>query len=653
MAQSSSTDTNTPSASTPASAAGEKPARAPNRAAIKDVDISPDERVNLYSQARSLLESFKKKCGLLLPFTTYFQDPFVASKDSSLALDEEVYVPWEPNLTDGPTSSRFAIVDYNADTRTLEPPAVWDEAEQTFVGPGGAELSKQVQMRQFHQVSVWALVQRALAFFEDGDALGRSIPWAFEGNRLIVVPHAGYGENAYYDRASKSLQFYYFGDESGPIFTCLSTDIVRHELGHAILDGIRPLFNETTNPQTAAFHEFMGDLSAILMTLDNGAMRSAFAKSTEGRFENATSVFAIAEQFGQAVEGRPYLRSAKNDFTMSKKADDTSPHGLSEVLTGAMFEILKELGDRYQRAGRRRGARTPQQAFYYAAERMQRMAIQPLDLLPPVDVMFADYAKAVCRSQRLADPIDPDDYYDLLIKVFRKREILSQEDDDCLREPQYLLDRLNLSVRHNIEDIARSRAAAYRFLDDNREHLLIPASRDFFIADLYDAHKRGRQRMPMPRQIILQYAWREEIVLADDRFGKFNGRTTTMLCGGTLVFNEDGNVLSWMMKPGSLPYGGTRERRGEVARAWVEAQAEGIARRAVLLDSIAAQVASGRIGTLLGSPHGLMGSHQPPMTTEDDGEVVRFQLSPHLHLSEKDHEELANQTGERQWEISC
>ena len=104
---------------------------------------------------------------------------------------------------------------------------------------------------QFHQVSVWALLQRALAFFEDGSGLGRTVPWAFEGNRLIVVPHAGYGENAFYDRRSKSLQFYYFGSEAETIYTCLSSDIVNHEFGHAVLDGVRPLFNESSDPQTA------------------------------------------------------------------------------------------------------------------------------------------------------------------------------------------------------------------------------------------------------------------------------------------------------------------------------------------------------------------------------------------------------------------
>jgi hypothetical protein len=652
--------TNGTSAGDPPPAAS-KPTKAPNRKSINDVHISPSTRVSLYSLARALPKELKEERGLLLlPFVTYFQDPFVAKLDPHTAFDEKVLVSWEPGLADGPTSSRFAIVDYNADTGRLEPPALWDEESQAFVDSAGAPLdSKTASTFQFHQVSVWALLQGSLAFFEDAVALGRTIPWAFEGNRLIVVPHAGYGENAYYDRASKSLQFYYFGSEEDTVYTCLSTDIVHHEFGHAVLDGMRPLFNESSHPQTAAFHESMGDLTAILLTLKNDTLRHLLAKSSGGKFAAATTLSSLAEEFGQAVEGRPYLRTACNDRKMGDLVNDVEPHRLSEVMTGAMFDVLIALGESYQKQGEVDAGeepakkKTPIQAFWYAADRMQRTAIQPLDLLPPVEVTFRDYALAVCRSQQLSDPLDPEGYYGMLIDVFREREIFSDDDVADLRKPRYLYDRLALSVRHSPEDISRSRAAAYRFLDDNREDLLIPACRDFFVADLYDAKKWGRQNLPLPRQIILLYAWREEVLLDGPRFGRFAGRTTTMLCGGTLVFNENGNLLSWMRKPGSESYGGKRPRQGKTAEEWAKAVREGAARKAELLGFLAAQIAAGRIGTLLGSPNGLMASMVPPMIAEGDGEQVRFQLAPHLHLSGDEHVDNALETGERQWEISC
>jgi hypothetical protein len=412
------------------------------------------------------------------------------------------------------------------------------------------------------------------------------------------------------------------------------------------------LFNESTHPQTAAFHEFMGDLTAILLTLKNRTLRHQLAEASGGRFAEATTLSSLAEEFGQAVQGRPYLRSARNEHTMDDMAGVTSAHRLSEVLTGAMFDVLIAIGKRYDEredgdAGKKKSAR---EVFWAAADRMQRTAIQPLDLLPPVEVTFRDYALAVCRSQQLADPLDPNDYYGMLIEAFRARGILSAGDEATLREPAYLQERLALGVRHSIEDIARSRAGAYRFLDDNREDLLIPVNRDFFVADLYDARKRSRQNLPMPRQVVLQYAWREEVALDGDRFGPYAGRMTTMLCGGTLVFNENGNVLSWMNKPGSLPYAGKQARGGQTAEAWRAAVEEGAARRAALLDFIAAQIAAGSVGTLVMSPKGLMASMVPPLVATGDGDTVRFQISPHLHLSGSTD---GDGTGERQWQISC
>lgn len=640
--------------------------------------ISPDTRVALYARSALLPREFKEEAGLLLPFTTYFQDPFVGKNDPATNLNEETRVPWEPGFADGPTSARFAIVDYNADTGALEPPAVWDEPSQAFLGVKGQTIGKDaVDTLQFHQVSVWALLQCALAFYEDPSALGRRIPWAFEGNRLIVVPHAGFGENAFYDRDSKSLQFYYFDADGETIYTCLSSDIVHHEFGHAVLDGVRPLFNESADPQTGAFHEFMGDLSAILLTLKNQRLRQQLAKTAGGKFTKAKTLFQVAEQFGQAVEGRPYLRSAFNDKKMGDVSNEV--HDLSEVMTGAMFEVLKRLGELYDDdvedgsgtgaaaadgpGGGKKGEKkaktavkkkkSPVQVFYAAADRMQRMAVQPLDLLPPAEVTFRDYALAVCRAQRLADPLDPRDYYGMLIDVFLGRKILSAEDVAQLKQPTYLNDRLELAVGPQMDSLSRSRAAAYRFLDDNREYLLIPASRDFFVADLYEARKRGRQNLMMSRQIVLQYAWREEVELSGAQFGKYDGKTTWLLCGGTLVFDDNGTVLSWMMKPGSEPYG-RPTGRGKRTQRWAAAVEEGTARRSAFLQNLADQIAEGEVGVAIETAKGFIGASVPLVIADEDEEEnrVRFRLAPHLHLSKAD--QLARpKTGERKWEISC
>lgn len=604
------------------------------------VKFAPAEQRSLYAAAKFLPLPVRQKCGLQITLEVYLQDPLLAKTDPDAAFDAGFEVNWEPSLTTGPTSARFAVVDYNGDSAHLAPPAEWNEKSQRFVFDGQALDKTCVDKPQFHQVSVWALAQRALAFFEEGNGLGRRIPWGFEGNRLIIVPHAGYGENAFYDRQSKSLQFYYFGSDESPVYTCLSTDIVCHEFGHAILDGIRPYFNESSSVQTGAFHEAIGDLTAILMSFRSNAFRRWLAEKTAGNLSMANPLAFIAEEFGKEVQNKPYLRSALNEDRMSDPhvASSNSAHRVSGVLVGAIYEIMIRLSENYNKTPNR----SVPQKFWDLASRIQRMAVQPLDLLPPVDVTFRDYALAVIRAEQIANPLDPKGYRKMLIEVFRKREILKPEDEESLNKQEYLFDRIRLSVLHAIDDISRSRAAAYRFLDDNRQDLFIPPLQDFVIADLYDAHKLTRQAARLPRQVVIEYVWREDVPLNGPQFGHFDGQLTSMLCGGTLVFDESGNVLSWARKPGTY---------GKDDKHWADEAKAGEQRRKEFLDGIIRQVAAGRVGVISGSERGLLGTRVPPIIAEDENDTVHFHLSPHLNVSEHDHED--DESGERQWQISC
>lgn len=51
------------------------------------------------------------------------------------------------------------------------------------------------------------------------------------------------------------------------MWTCLSHDVVSHELGHAILDNIRPLLLFGIDPDTGALHESFDELLAMLSAL--------------------------------------------------------------------------------------------------------------------------------------------------------------------------------------------------------------------------------------------------------------------------------------------------------------------------------------------------------------------------------------------------
>jgi len=605
--------------------------------------------LDLYASRQYLGLNTLKETGLRIPVQVYYKDPDVAETTEIAGIDDEFTTPWEPGLRDGPTSARFAVVDYDSTKNELTPPAIWDRKNNCYVAPDGKTVldGQTKDLYQYHQLSVWAIVQNTLDFFESSAALGRRISWAFEGNRLIIVPHAGYGENAYYDRDSKSLQLYWFDNDKGTVFTCLSSDIVNHEFGHAVLDGLRPHYYESVDAQTAAFHEFLGDLTAILMAFRNNAFRKIALKESNGKLTDAQLLAGLAQQFSKATEGAPYLRSGLNNNTMKRLAGNLEPHALSEVMTGAMFDILMRVFASHQKNEVKRaqavGSAKPSdiRALADTVPRMQMLAIQPLDLLPPCAVTFRDYALAVLRSEQVANPTDPSGYRQLMIDCFIKRGVLKAADRKPLMVRGPVFTRPALDVFHPVDSIAASRGGAYRFLDDNRAKLLIPANADLIIPEVVRATKRSRDGLPLPEQTVVQYLWREELLLEGARFGRFAGERTTMLCGATMVLDQNGNLIHWTRKPGTLTVGDSKAAQTE--------QADGLRRRAQLLNTIAARVASGMIGETVGGELGLLERASPPFTVQRVDGTVRFGLAPHFSLN---GDTQRDDIGDRQWQIS-
>ncbi|MGR9079532.1 serine protease (plasmid) [Rhizobium leguminosarum] len=602
---------------------------------------------DLYASRRFLDETTRRKLGLERRFDVYYKDPLVAEENPDLEIDSAFYVPWEPGIGDGPTSARFAVVDYDSTTNILEEPAHWDSEAKLFRDPQKQIINAaNKQSPQFRQVSTWAIVQNTLNYFESPSGLGRRISWAFQGNRLLVVPNAGYGANAYYDRKSHSLQFYYFDGQNGKrVRTCLSSDIVNHEFAHALLDGIRPHYLEAVSPQTAAFHEFLGDLTAILMSLRNAAVRQKLAETTGALLDSKSGgelLSSVAAEFGRAVSNQEYLRSGANQDKLSKYKDEMEVHALSTVLTGTMFDILVKFTKQYLDRERADGEKlSAKQALAFTVPRMQIVAIQSLDLLPPVEVTFNDYAQAVLRNLLIADPTDPRGYRKMIAETFLAREVLTQSEVDELLEPSGLYDRMPGDIPHDAAMIASSRAEAYRYLNDNRDELFIARSVDIIVDEVFTAEKMVGRGLFLPKQVILQYLWREDVILEGERFGAYRGQTTSLLCGATMVLDENGSMLSWARKPGSEPSAKAvagqakldagKKPNGEETRALADWQA-GKLRRAAYLEALARRIDEGMVGQELAGPEGIVGRSTPPLLARDEAGQVRFEISPHFHI---------------------
>ncbi len=383
------------------------------------------------------------------------------------------------------------------------------------------------------------------------------------------------------------------------------------------------------------------------MALRNNAFRHVALRESNGKLTDSRLLGGLAQQFAKATNGAPYLRSGLNDHTMQSLAGTLEPHALSEVMTGAMFDILMGIFAKHQKNEVKRakagGTKRPsdRRALADTVPRMQMLAIQPLDLLPPCSVTFRDYALAVLRAAQVTDPTDPSGYRQLMLDCFIARGVLRESDRKPLMEPDAVFKRPALDVHHSVDSIAASRGGAYRFLDDNRAKLLIPLNADLVIPEIIRASKNRRDGLPQPDQIIVQYVWREELLLEGVRFGQFAGQRTTMLCGATIVLDQSGNLIHWARKPGSVDVGTSKAAQAE--------KAEGVRRRKELLDTIVARIAAGTIGETIGGELGLLERASPPFTAERVNGEVRFGLAPHFSLrGDADHDD----TGDRQWQIS-
>jgi hypothetical protein len=205
---------------------------------------------------------------------------------------------------------------------------------------------------QFDAVHTFAVVRQTLTMYQRAlSAAGSEMPLPWQWNSSVdtapiqVYP---YGlpnvMNAFYSRTQCCLKFGDFvpGGQESRVFTCRSFDIVSHETGHAVLDGLKPAWLEADNPpQTGGLHESFGDLTAIFLALSQLDQCEAVIAQTKGRLHDKTFLADIAEQFGLALGTSTGLRNADNDLTMTEAGSEV--HAISQVFTGAIYDILADL----------------------------------------------------------------------------------------------------------------------------------------------------------------------------------------------------------------------------------------------------------------------------------------------------------------------
>ncbi|MES1242269.1 MAG: hypothetical protein ABUT39_11670 [Acidobacteriota bacterium] len=389
-------------------------------------------------------------------------DPSLATRLDTAALNEiTVSVPWE-DLWPGPVGEYIEVVDVDPASGTVYLPVDLDHPY--VLAQDGLPPSE--SNPQFHQQMAYAVAMTTIRHFER--SLGRVAFWADRRirlddgkyrvqfvRRLRIYPHALRDRNAYYSPEKKALLFGYFpvttkdvhNTPGTLVFTCLSHDIIAHEVTHALLDGVHPRFNEPSNPDVHAFHEAFADIVALFQHFSYPSVLESQIRRTRGDLHTESLLAQLAQQFGRATGRGTALRDAlggKDEATGAWKPRLPDPHALEttqgphargSILVAAVFRAFLLIyrarsadlfriatqgtgklpeGDIHPDLTRRLAAEAAS-----CAERVLRMCIRAIDYCPPVDITFGDFLRGIVTADLDYAP-DENGFRIVFVESFRE-----------------------------------------------------------------------------------------------------------------------------------------------------------------------------------------------------------------------------------------
>jgi hypothetical protein len=407
----------------------------------------------------------------------YAFDPSLSTQmDTSLINHATLTVPWEDDLKPGPVGEYIEVVDVDPASGCVYLPV--DLNHPYLMARGGLDPSE--GNPQFHQQMVYAVTMNTLRNFEQ--ALGRAALWSpreaeqqADGTRtqeeyvrrLRIYPHAIRQANAYYSPDKKALLLGYFPASAGPagqhypgglVYTCLSQDIIAHETAHALLDGMHRRFVEPSNEDGFALHEGFADIVALFQRFAMpDVLRHQIAR-TRGDLANHQHLLSqIAQQFGYATGGKGALRNAldrgeidpatKRWKPLQPDPDELSrtrePHARGAILVAAVFDaflaIYKSRIEDLTRIATDGSGILPEGEISpdlvarmageasKSAQHVLNMCIRAMDYLPPVDVTFGDYLRALITADADLVPNDVRQYRLAFLAAFRSRGIYPRD----------------------------------------------------------------------------------------------------------------------------------------------------------------------------------------------------------------------------------
>jgi hypothetical protein len=399
-------------------------------------------------------------------------DPSMDTRVETAAINQvTLRIPWEP-VEKGPVGTYLEVIDRDPASGCFYEPVDLNAAYLLATDGHAPSQSRP----QFHQQMVYAVAMRTIRNFEQ--ALGRVALWSprqpnytqedSQATRqdefvetLRLYPHAIREANAFYSPARKAILFGYFDSTFDAeralttVFTCLSHDIIAHEVTHALLDGMHRRFAEPSNPDVLAFHEAFADIVALFQHFSIPEVLTHQIAVTRGDLASQNRLGELAQEFGSAIGNHGALRNALGEIDPATRQwrprapdpqayrKEMEPHARGALLVATIFDAFVSIY-RARVAGLLRiatkgsgllpaGLLHPDLVKRLAreaakvAQHLLDMCIRALDYCPPVDITFGDYLRALITADVEYDPTDSEHRRTAIIEAFRRHGITPED----------------------------------------------------------------------------------------------------------------------------------------------------------------------------------------------------------------------------------
>ena len=404
------------------------------------------------------------------PLKIYAFDPMVG-------LDRRTRVSVETRnepLQQGPLGERIAVVDYDGTFDCFYVPVDLDDP--AILMQGGIDPSEGDP--RFHQQMVYAVASRVVEIFDR--ALGRPVDLARtktgKARAIRLFPHAFCYANAFYNVELGAILFGYFRAPDNVvganipgqmIFSCLSHDVIAHELTHALINQLSPRLLDSEHPDAVALHEGLADLVAILHRFSLESVVRDEVQRTRGILDVKSDFCKIAPQFGAALGRLHGIRDAREPADPKQYATVLEPHERGALLISAVLEALfrsyrdavKDLMEIAAISGAPATDELHPDLVNRLATEVSRLArslltmcIRAFDYLPPVDVSFGDFLRSAVTADWELSPADHSGIRGALVESFRSRGIYATgarslaEESLIWERPEKRIDPLPASI---------------------------------------------------------------------------------------------------------------------------------------------------------------------------------------------------------------